>query len=201
MRNSSYAVGLAYMALCAAAVAMSRPAAEFDPSTVHYPVAPLPAEAPIDDAVAWFAAIKPFCNTVEVETALTQRQAPPPGFQGAGYHAACLALGGKIERARGVLAELSRDDQWRAAGIVFDVAHPVADAGDDRSAGPIMALVVDFWPNHHMALYHAGASEYALGDIDAARRHLATFVSLYQVEDGWRGNARKILAEIGGAAP
>ncbi len=201
MRNTSYAVGLAYMALCAVAVAKSRPPVVVETPAAHQPIEPLTAEAPIDDAAAWFTAIKPFCNTVEVETALAQRQAPPPGVLGAGYHAACLALGGKIERARGVLAAVAADDRWRAAGVVFDVAHPVADAGDDRSAGPIMALVVDFWPNHHMALYHAGASEYALGDLAAARQHLAAFIELYQAQDGWRGNAQKILAELGAEAP
>jgi hypothetical protein len=199
VRNSSYVVGLSYMALCATAVALSRRPVELQATPRHAPVAPVPAEAPIDDAAAWFTAVKPFCNTVEVETALTQRPAPD-GTLGAGYGAACLALGGKIDRARAVLAALPADQRWRAAGVVFEIAHPVADAGDDRSAGPIMALVTEFWPNHHMALYHAGASEFAVGDFDAARRHLKAFMDQYQPEDGWRANARQLLERIGAGA-
>ena len=87
-------------------------------------------------------------------------------------------------------------DRYRAAGIVFDVAHPVADAGDDRSAGPIMELVVDYWPNHYMALYHAGMSEYALEQPALARTHLQAFLSYYNQNDGWTRNARDVLARL-----
>ena len=87
-------------------------------------------------------------------------------------------------------------DRYRAAGIVFDVAHPVADAGDDRSAGPIMELVVEYWPNHYMALYHAGMSEYALEQPALARTHLQAFLSYYNQNDGWTRNARDVLARL-----
>jgi predicted TPR repeat methyltransferase len=82
-------------------------------------------------------------------------------------------------------------------GIVFDVAHPVADAGDDRAAGPIMQMVVDFWPNHYMALYHAGMSEYALGQPELARKHLRSFLDNYPSDDGWRRNAIEVLGRLG----
>jgi hypothetical protein len=42
---------------------------------------------------------------------------------------------------------VARGDRARAANIVFEVGHPVADAGDDRSAGPLMELVVDYVPD------------------------------------------------------
>jgi len=86
--------------------------------------------------------------------------------------------------------------RWRAAGIVFDLAHPVADAGDDVAAGPIMNLVVESWPNHYMALYHAGISDSALGHRDRARRHLTAFLDLYKQDDGFTRKAREELAKL-----
>ena len=80
---------------------------------------------------------------------------------------------------------------------MFDVAHPVADAGDDLSAGPIMELVVEFWPNHYMALYHAGISNYELSHHDAARRYLKEFLHYYDQNDGWRSNAIAVLRDLG----
>jgi len=143
----------------------------------------------------WFAAIKPYCNAVEVE--VTERRHPaPPTTEGQGYSAACYALGGHIDSARAVIQRLAVADRFRAAGIVFDVGHPVADAGDDRSAGPIMELVLEYWPNQYMALYHAGMSEYALGQVSLARRHLTSFLSYYHEDDGWTRNARAVLARL-----
>ena len=152
---------------------------------------PLPA----GDAQRWFEASKPYCNTVEVETRL-RRSPPPEGTEGAGFVAACLALAGRIDEARARIATLPQREQWRAAGIVFAVGHPVADSGDDRSAGPIMELVVEFWPNHYMALYHAGAARYALGEFATAEPLLEEFLETYDPEDGWTRNARWMLEEM-----
>lgn len=140
--------------------------------------------------------MKPFCNAVEVE--LAQRRHPAPTtLEGRGVSAACYALGGKIDAARRAIDRLPPGDRHRAAGIVFDVAHPVADAGDDRSAGPIMELVVEYWPNHYMALYHAGMSEFALGQPELARQNLTAFLSYYDENDGWTRKARATLARLG----
>src|SRR5438105_15882903 len=123
-----------------------------------------------------------------------QRQSPPPKtVAGAGYQAACYALAGHIDDARRVIDQLAADDRPRAAGIVFEVGHPVADAGDDRSAGPIMELVLEYWPNNYMALYHAGMSEYSLGQPELSRTHLRSFLDLYHENDGWRRNALEVL--------
>ena len=128
---------------------------------------------------------------------MQQRQLPPPaGSDGAGYAAACYALAGKIDRARQTIDALPAGDRSQAAGIVFEVGHPVADAGDDASAGPIMRLVVEYQPENYMALYHAGISEYMLGHLDFARTHLERFLALYSAEDGWRSNAREVLGRI-----
>lgn len=147
------------------------------------------------DAGGWFQATKPYCNSVEAETR-QQRYPPPTTMEGTAYSAACFALAGKIEKARELILDVNADDRWKAAGIVFGVGHPVADAGDDLAAGPIMELVVEFWPNHYMALYHAGISRYQLGEHAAARKHLNEFLEYYHQDDGWTSNARHVLDQI-----
>jgi hypothetical protein len=53
-----------------------------------------------------------------------------------------VSLTGGLPRPRGPNRRRARgdrrtpaEDRAEAAGVVFDVAHPIADAGDDRSAG------------------------------------------------------------------
>jgi tetratricopeptide (TPR) repeat protein len=188
MSRALAAAGWSYVALCGLILASSR-----KPPLTGEPPSPAPAYA--GKAGSWFARIKPFCNAVEVE--VQQQQLPPPaGADGAGYAAACYALAGKIDRARQAIDALPSRQRPAAAGIVFQVGHPVADAGDDASAGPIMRLVVEYQPDNYMALYHAGVSEYMLGQLDYARTHLEKFLQLYTPEDGWRANAREVLGRI-----
>jgi hypothetical protein len=163
--------------------------------TVRRTIGQLPAPAGTGDAVQWFRRVKPYCNAVEIAT-LEQRDPPPPGLEGSGYHAACLGLAGRIDDARRVIDALPASDRGAAAGIVFDVGHPVADAGDDRSAGPIMELVIDYVPSHYMALYHAGMAEYMLGQRALARRNLSAFLDYYKENDGWRTNALDVIRRI-----
>ena len=190
MNRPLYALGWSYLALCGLVLAGSR----------HRPARPggePPAPAPTfrGQESEWFAQVKPFCNAVEVE--VRQQHAPPPStVDGAGYSAACYALAGKIDQARKVIDGLDANQRSRAAGIVFEIGHPVADAGDDQSAGPIMRLVVGYQPDNYMALYHAGMSEFILGQADFARTHLKQFMALYQSEDGWRANARDVLGRL-----
>jgi hypothetical protein len=189
MHRPLYLAGLGYLVICGAVVLRHRvPAGR--------PIEPHAAPVRFDGSAGeWYTAIKPYCNAVEVE--LAQRQHPAPATrEGQGYSAACYALGGKLDLARAAIDALPEGDRNHAVGIVFDVAHPVADAGDDRSAGPIMELVVDYWPNHYMALYHAGMSEYALGQPALARTHLTSFLSYYHENDGWTRNARDVLARL-----
>lgn len=185
--------GLGYLVVCAVVAIRHEPK---PPPTPPPPALLTPAVASFDGpASEWFAAIKPFCNAVEAE--VTQRRHPAPQtVEGQGYSAACYALGGRIDSARAVIDRLASSDRSRAAGIVFEVGHPVADAGDDRSAGPIMELVLEYWPNQYMALYHAGMSEYALGKPDLARQHLTSFLQYYHEDDGWTRNARDVLARL-----
>lgn len=189
-----YTLGLVYVALCAGLLWIGRAA----PRPM---AAPPPSGQPTHPASRrsgpeWFRAMKPFCNPVEVETRV--RYAPPPeSLEGSAYGAGCFALAGKTSKARELITALDGRARLAAANIVFELAHPVADAGDDRAAGPIMELVVEFSPDNYMALYHAGASEFALGQPDAARRNLTRFLTLYRENDGWASNARKMLAELG----
>ncbi len=184
-----YWAGASYVAICAAAIAIHRPPA---PAVAH----PGPSVRPAGDGAAWFAAMKPYCNAVEVETAQHQRPAPTT-VDGAGYSAACYSLAGKLEQAHAAIDALgSSGDRRYAAEIVFGIGHPVADAGDDKSAGPIMELVLDYDDANYMALYHAGMSEYALGQPEPARRHLQRFLELYRENDGWVANAREVLGRI-----
>lgn len=190
MNRTLYLAGFGYLAICGAVVLRHRASQVRGLTPEH-----IPAPVRFGSGQEWFAAIKPYCNAVEVE--LAQRNRPAPAtLDGHGYSAACFALGGKLELARTAIDRLPRSDRPAAASIVFEVAHPVADAGDDRSAGPIMELVIEYIPDHYMALYHAGMSEYALGQMALARTHLKSFLSFYHADDGWTHNAREVLARL-----
>ncbi len=145
---------------------------------------------------AWFGQIKPYCNPVEAAV-MIRRNPPPDDAEGPGYAAACFALAGRIDDADARIAALPTPaERHRAAGIVFHVGHPVADAGDDDAAGPIMRLVVEYQPNNYMALYHAGVAEFNMGDTRLAKEHLERFLELYGRNDMWRRNGLRVLAKI-----
>lgn len=188
-----YLLGGGFLALCT--VLLLLPAAP-TPVAIVQPV----AQTYGGGAGEWFNTIKPFCNSLEVETQIQYRP-PPPGAGGTGYAAACFALAGKIGRARELITQLSSGERGHAAGIVFNVGHPVADAGDDQSAGPMMELVLEFWPENYMARYHAGMSAYTLGRPADAERHLRRFLEEYHQNDGWRSNAVTVLARLTGRRP
>ena len=191
MRRAYHILGWSYVAFCGFAVARTALAT---PARSHSSGA-LPLASVSADAAEWFRRAKPYCNAVEI-TVLQRQVSPPPTLEGAGFHAACYALAGRIDDARRIIDALPDADRVRAAGIVFDVGHPVADAGDDRSAAPIMEMVIDYWPNHYMALYHAAMAEYMLGQRDLARRNLTEFLRLYTQNDGWRSNGIEVLRRL-----
>lgn len=158
---------------------------------------PAPAVRP---AGSWFASMRAHCNPVEVEVAIAN--SPPPGdWENQAYAAACYALAGKIERAAERIDALGADDRGRAADVVFNVGHPVADAGDDDAAGPIMQLVIRYTPQNYMALYHAGIAQAHIGASDLARTNLLRFLELYREDDGWTRSARATLADLGVESP
>ena len=194
MQRFLYFAGFVYIALCGTVVARQVASwrSNFAPGAapVHDPSpSPRPSTA---SGPQWFAAMKPFCNSVEVD--VRERYSPPPATsEGAGYAAACFALAGKMERARAIIEGIAPSGRAAAANVLFNVAHPVADAGDDRASGPMMELVLDYWPDNYMALYHAGMSEFSLGQSELAQKHLRKFLHMYTAEDGFTQNAKQAL--------
>ncbi len=156
---------------------------------------PLPPELAKTDGARWFARVYPRCNPVQA--LLTVQQNPPPtSKEGPPFEAACFALAGKYDLARRALERMPLEDQEYGAWVVFEVVHPIADAGDEASAGPPMRFVLEFWPNNVMALYHAGMSEYATGDTAAGRKHLERFLELYTEPDGYAAAAKRVVSEL-----
>jgi hypothetical protein len=194
MNRLLYVAGFAYIAVCATVVVgalRGRRQVVVMPTPAVAQAAP-PAET---SGERWFASAKPYCNPVEVEVRV--RYTPPPSTsEGTGYAAACFALAGKIDRARTIIDGMAGGDRGAAANVLFNVAHPVADAGDDRASGPMMELVLDYWPNNYMALYHAGMSEYSLGQTALAESHLRSFLGMYNADDSFTSTARAALAKI-----
>jgi hypothetical protein len=202
-----HALGLGYIAVCGGLlIAPRKPAVPLslagpqpgpvsaETVTVVTPPHPVQPITP-GNARAWFEQAKPFCNALEVVTRI-QYAPPPNGTGGTGFGAACYALAGKVDSAQALIDRLGGGERSQAAAIVFEVGHPVADAGDNRSAGPMMALVVAYQPDNYMALYHAGMAEFATGDRRLARKHLTRFLTLYSPEDGWRSSAQSTLQQI-----
>ncbi|HEX5072483.1 MAG TPA: hypothetical protein VFW03_04750 [Gemmatimonadaceae bacterium] len=198
MNRFLYFAAFTYIALCGAIVARKLVTGGGPRiRTVDRVVAgtPLPPDRATTSGAQWFAAMKPYCNQVEVD--VRERYSPPPGTsEGAGYAAACFALAGKIDRARQIIEGIAPSDRASAANVLFAVAHPVADAGDDRASGPMMELVLEYWPNNYMALYHAGMSEYSLGQRMLAEKHLQAFLQMYTVADYFHENAEKALRAL-----
>jgi len=184
MSRALYLAAFVYLGACLYALAPFRPAA-------HAAAAPAGT-----GGSAWFAQVRAMCNPVEVDVGMRNRP-PPAGYEGSAYQAACYALAGRIYQAREVIRALPPGERAGAADLFLSIADPVADAGDDRAAGPMMRLVLEFRPDSYIALYHAGMSEYALGDRRSAGLHLRHFLRVYAAEDGWRARAREVLAEMG----
>ena len=143
----------------------------------------------------WLQSVRQHCTPAGV-TSMLRAQPAPATDEGAMHEAACLALAGHVGEARRVIDGLPQDVRYEAAGVVFNAGHPAADAGDELAAGPLMELVVDYWPNHYMALYHAGASGYERGEYDKARGYLDRFLAEYTVQDGWTSSARSMLDQM-----
>ncbi|GAB4544226.1 MAG: hypothetical protein Tsb0014_38210 [Pleurocapsa sp.] len=144
----------------------------------------------------WFQNIKSRCNALEVAVAMKNSPSFPHTSKGVGYAASCYALAGKIDLADEVIQTLPQEYRVYAAEVVFNIGHPVADAGDDKSAGEIMELVLRYWSNNYMALYHAGMSAYILNDYPKAKTHLKRFLQIYQRQDYWTNKAKSALSRM-----
>ena len=162
--------------------------------------AALPAEdAPVDIAPVvtgnWFSQVKSRCNQLEVNGVMA-RTPPPPGTEGAGYGAGCYMLAGRFVEARRLIEALPAGERANAAWRVFEIAHPFADQGEDAAAGPMMELVLEFWPENYQALYHAGIAEYAQGDTPLAKQRLEAFLAAYKQPDNFTSTAKLVLDRI-----
>jgi hypothetical protein len=140
--------------------------------------------------VGWYQKHAASCNSLEVDVALRDATAMPAD------RATCLAVAGRITQARAILDAMPPAQRDETVGAIFSIAHPIADAGDDRSAGPIMGLVVEYQPGNYMAVFHAGMAEFALGHDDVARKHLEHFLAIYQQRDLWRQRAETAITDI-----
>ena len=145
------------------------------------------------DPAAWFASIRPRCTPAEVRLA-TDLNRPPEGVEGVGYEAACFALAHQVPKARAILLGMSEDDRLRGASVVFDVAEQLAERGRRDVAGPLMELVLEFWPNHYMALYQAGSARYAAGDLVGAQDYLARFLDANEGSEEMVANAQRMIS-------
>jgi hypothetical protein len=143
----------------------------------------------------WFETHRARCNSVEAVTLLNTND-PGLGREGRAYRAGCLALAGKIALARAAIREAPKREQRFITNFVFRVGHPVADRGDDESAGPIMELVLEFQPDQYMALYHAGMAQAIAGHDERARAHLSRFLEIYRRSDGYTANAKRALQSL-----
>jgi len=161
---------------------------------IDVPWATIEVTAPANGA-EWLQAVRQQCTPDEV-TATLRAQPAPATEEGAMHEAACLALAGQVDEARRVIEGLPQDLRFHAAGVVFNAGHPAADAGNELAAGPLMEVVVDYWPNHYMALYHAGASSFERGDYRKARGYLDRFLVEYTAQDGWTSSARSMLDQM-----
>lgn len=160
---------------------------------------PTPVAAPHTDG-SWFSQVKSRCNALEVKTLMAQNP-PPAGPTGQGMGAGCYALAGKYADARALIDALRPGDRANAAYQVFEIAHPVADQGEDSSAGPMMELVIEYWPENYQALYHAGIAEYVAGDVTQAKARLTEFRRVYPQKDFFGDRADLVLDRIAKGLP
>jgi hypothetical protein len=135
------------------------------------------------------------CNPLQVDVHLRMTDPRPA------ERATCLAIAGRIAQARAILDAMSPEDRNTTVGSIFSIAHPIADAGDDRSAGPIMRMIVDYHPHNYMAMFHAGMAAYALGEDDHAASYLQRFLAMYTNPDVWRSRAETALRGIADRLP
>lgn len=150
---------------------------------------------PETDPGAWFAAIRPHCTPADV-TLATDLNRPPEGVEGLGYKAACFAIARNLPKARAILLGLPEGDRIRGASLVYDVAQRLAADGKHDTAGPLMELVLEFWPNHYLALYEAGKARYASGDLVGAQEYLSRFLAVYVGDDDLVANAHRMMGAM-----
>lgn len=194
-RLTSQILPLAALAVIASPLVTSLLEPEEAPEPVQVVHAPEPVLVlPETDPGTWFEKIRPHCTPAEVAL-FTDLNRPPEGVEGTGYKAACFALARSIPRARAMLLALPADDRLRGASLVFDVAQRLATEGKYDTAGPIMELVLEFWPNHYQALHAAGTARFMSGDFAGAQLFLGRFREVYVGNDDLVHSANRMLGD------
>jgi hypothetical protein len=155
------------------------------------PVLPKPPRTPEE----WYQRIRPDCTPANVQLSIDLHR-PPSGTDGTGYEAACFAVASDVPMARALILGLPEEDRLQAASVVFNVAKTMVEQGRETAAGPLMELVIEFWPNHYVALYEAGVTRYADGDYTHARIYLNRFLSVYVQKDQRADRARRMIQEM-----
>jgi hypothetical protein len=169
------------------------PAAEVAVRTVERP-AHQPEVIPATPS-GWFEAIRAECTPAKVQLAVDLRR-PPDGTVSTGYEAACFAIAADLAKARALILGLPEGDRLEAASVVFNVAQAMVERGQEMPAGPLMELVLEFWPNHYVALFEAGVTRYAEGDYTHARIYLQRFLDVYVQDDQRTQRAMRMIDEM-----
>lgn len=143
----------------------------------------------------WFSSVRPRCTPSDFRL-VTDLNPPLPGVEGTGYKAACYALARQIPSARALLLSLPEEDRVQGASKVYEVGQGLAGAERHDAAGPLLELVLEFWPNHSMALYQAGTARFVTGDAEGAQDLLGRFLEVYTTEDGLTANARRMMGGL-----
>lgn len=159
-------------------------------------VEPAPEAGDSPEPRDWLATIKPSCNPDDVMLA-TDLHPPPATGDGPALEAACFAIAGDIAKARALVLAMEPGKRSEAAGVILDIALDSRDVATDASVGPVMDLVLEFWPNHYLALYYAGRSRYLSGDAGGAAPFLERFLLGYGSEDSLARQARRMLGREG----
>lgn len=151
------------------------------------------SEAAASDSVEdWIERVMHFCNPQDVDL-FTDLDPPPDTDDGTAQEAACFALAGRIPKSRALILGLAPDRRTRAVGTVYDVTMATLTTEVDPALGPVMELVLEFWPNHYLALYHAGSSRFMRGDLEEASHYLDRFLDVYVGDDRLAADARRML--------
>jgi hypothetical protein len=156
----------------------------------------LPPALANTDGAAWFARVRERCNSLQIRTMLAETP-PPSSLDGAGFAAACASLAGDLRLARWHVARFPKDQHAHAVWPTFEIAHRMADKHPkNQQIAAIMRLVIEFWPENYMALYHAGIAELAAGDTTRATKHLQGFLKIYTQHDAFSTAATAAVAEL-----
>ena len=59
-----------------------------------------------------------------------------------------------------------------------------------------MELVVQYQPDNYMALYHAGMSQFIIGEYEKSGVNMRRFLEIYTTNDHWRKNGEKVLRRL-----